>query len=273
VDILFTKKESIRPGAVSARWQKLGVKVIVPPADTTHESTNRIVIDGARYRFEDHHPRYLAPVGTVIRRANIMMFNGTLGKTFYPDGSIGNGGTPTGLLGTLHFDLKENGLLPITLTFRGTTAAMTAYPVDRFKPSGVTLSIDRSPCEEYVPQNGNGSVSLWLDAGKQHVLRRVRKMQQDRLVEQCDVSYRRDQTWGWVPASWVSSYYSDTGALRSTTEMKVLELRINTPHEDKEFDVVFPPGCEVYDGRDQKDYIVQPDGSLRPKPPPGRRGG
>jgi hypothetical protein len=82
-------------------------------------------------------------------------------------------------------------------------------------------------------------------------------------MEQTDIRYRHDATWGWLPDSWVQHAYLPNGVVLRTNRVDVLELRINEPQPAELFDITFPTGCLVLDQRESRptDYEVQPDGS------------
>jgi hypothetical protein len=243
----------------------------VPASEITIESINRLVIDGKQYRYEDNHSDQLLPAGTLLRLRRIGVSNGTVAKSFFSNDS-NKAGTPSGSIeeNAAHSPLKCYLLTPITLTFRGLDPAFCAYPVSEMQPSGVTLPIDGAPCQEYVVKYlDNGTISFWLDPGQDYVIRRTRLQRPKQPVVQNDIHYRRDETGGWVPTSWICCHYSPAGTLLTTEKVDVLDLRINEPQPAEQFDVSFPERSLVYDRRVHKEYRIQADGSMREVAPGG----
>ena len=148
------------------------------------------------------------------------------------------------------------------MSFRGSNPAICPRSITEMKPSGITLPIDWAPCQEHtITLNHRNMIEhLWLDPDKSYVIRRY-----EGGMGQIDIRYRRDDTWGWVPESWVQNEYSQTGVLRKTIAVDVLEMRINEPHPAELFDIRFPPGCVVHDigPMSYKVYRVLPDESMR----------
>ena len=273
-DIEFRLTEVIPRGAISEkalgkRQSKNGAPF--PAEETTIQSVNRLVIDGLRGRYEDNHPLLDYYPKRLVNKRSVSVTNGAMAKVFYPDG-MGRDTTPFGSIlndARTRF-IKSSVLAPITMTFRGLDRAMAPHSLANFTPSGTTLTIHGSPCEEFALQLPRRLVvRYWLDATRGYVVRRVRTQQQGRLLEQQDIEYRRHERWGWVPASWVATKYLPSGAVAQTLSVEVLSLRLNEPQPAERFEIQFPAGLRVEDQRTFRIYRVQPDGSLREDFPAG----
>jgi hypothetical protein len=254
--ITFKRTEFVPRGSIA---DATGSRALFPPDDVTLESVNLLVLDGEKYRYEDHHPVFW-PGGSWVRQDMVSAFNGSVAATFLPRGPSGSG-SPAG---TVYNGASDVALLPFTLaplglTLRWLNPALNPYRRRLMRPTGNTLPLDGAPCREYrldVP------LRLWLDPEKDYVVRRVRTG-----AQQLDVSYRR-VSGVWVPDSWVVSRLSQDGAALVMDKVEVLEVRLNEPQPAELFDLHFPPGCEVHDKRTTpaKNYVVEPDGSLRELP-------
>jgi hypothetical protein len=266
------KSTHVRHCTVDAKGSKSDValppvkpKNPVPPKETTLESIDYLVIDGEKIRFENNHPLWKLPEGTILRGSKISVFNGSLAKTLFPK-EIDGQGKPLGSIEKNAWleDIKTNVLTPLNITFRGLNPTITPYVVNDMKPSGITLPIEGSACMEHVIKlSMDMTVSFWLDSSKDYVLRRIRKLRQQKLIEQVDINYRQSDGFGLVPASWVINRFSPEGTVRTTNKVEVLKLQINDSHPSEQFEIEFPLETFVVDKRTNKEYRVQSDGRMR----------
>jgi hypothetical protein len=256
LDIEFKQVDFIPQGALSdAQPKTYGYKAPWPAKDVITESINRLVIAGEKVRFEYNHPVHInwhSPDGRLTQVNSIAVYDGTVGKVYYPRGLVGQG-NPTGQISNGRPPSLQPGVLtPIAMTYRGVHSVLTYHPVTGLRPVGNTLPIEWSPCQEYEYKfpGGNSAIHCWLDTDRDFVIRRW---------GQTDIRYQWHHTIGWVPNSWTNSETSVGIGLR---KVDVLKIRLNEPQPADLFDLQFPVGCDVYDGRDNKDYRVQSDGSM-----------
>jgi hypothetical protein len=269
VEVEFKWTEVVQKGSLVNSGHLVGVrassKATYPPTDTTLESVNRIVIDGDKVRFENNHLMWIGSDGQPIKSQSVALFNGSLGKVYYPIGIGATGATS----GRIERDGRSPGTkafipTPITMTFRGLDPAFVPHGFAEMKPTGVTLPIDESHCQEYaIKLSTTTERSFWLDPAKGFVVRRMCDRSNNKPTTQTDIQYRPDDVLGWVPESWVHTEYAPAGTVRKTARFGVTKARLNEPQPAELFDIQFPPGCEVYDSRNDKSYWVQPDGSMR----------
>jgi hypothetical protein len=173
----YRQSEEIAVGGISeGGLPPFDPKKPVPSEETTLESTNRLVMDGEKLRCETEHPLWSVPDGKFYRKKRVSVFDGSIAKTFQPNG-IGSDDTPTGVLpGEPRLnDVKSSVLLPVTLTIRGLNPAISPYPMGDIKLSGGKLPIDGTPCQEYVLEfSSDLTLSFWFDPAKDNALRRIR---------------------------------------------------------------------------------------------------
>jgi hypothetical protein len=266
LDIRFKQWDVVAAGVISEDAPPLPLlkpKGPVPEKATTLESINRWIIDGHRIRYEDNHPNWHLPSGNLIKRTEISLFNGSTAKIFYPNGFSGQEGPAAGLPSTSQLPQFASLLLtPITFTFRALTPDFSNW-LQEMKPTGVTQTINGAPCQEYVLKSTR---SLWLDPAQDYVVRRLSLQKKGQMVDQIDITYRPHEIAGWVPISWVHVQRGPSGAVRRTTTINILEIRVNDPQPPEQFDVVFPPGTTVIDSRNvavhgdsyDSDYVQTP---------------
>jgi hypothetical protein len=240
-------------------------KTTVPDKEMTIESTNRLVIDGVKVRIEDNHPRWLMPAGKLLETKQVGLFDGAIAKSFFSEG-LRDDGSPMGYILRDHEleQVKFIALIPITLTIRAFQPAIDPLPMGDMKPTGMTLPIGGVACQEYAMDYGTSThTTCWLDASKDYAVRRIRMQFRGRLSAQTDVTSYRHEDWGWIPTAWVCNQYSSAGAVLRADKMQVLELRVNGAQPAEQFELQFPSGTVVGDGRNGKFYRVEPDGSMR----------
>ena len=83
---------------------------------------------------------------------------------------------------------------------------------------------------------------------------------QGRLVTQVDITNKKDDVYGWIPASWKITWHGidqgkDVVTMRETVAVK--EYIINSPLNRNTFDIVFPAGTKVHDQRADTRYIEE----------------
>ena len=85
-----------------------------------------------------------------------------------------------------------------------------------------------------------------------------------RIVFKLDISYERDAVEGWYPAAWTGMSLFSSGRIAMQFTAKVANYEINPKIPRADFQLDFPPGTIVADGRfGNSHYIVKPDGTKR----------
>jgi hypothetical protein len=248
------------PVAAVARKRQEGVKTLVlelktitesspPLGEADGEKAMRYFIDGDRVRTEvewslTRRKYESAPLQRVA------VFDGTLEKCLFFDGP-----KPGGEIDEVH-SLPE----PIAIHYRGLRRGTGYCRLDHFAPTGKSTIIDGSACREYAAKDGE--TWLWFDPGRSFILKRLINGVGDHS-KQFDVRYREDRHNGWVLAGWTRTLRLPNLGLVQNQEAEVQNAEFNEPIPEVKFDIKFPPGIKVHDRRDERDYLVQPDGMLR----------
>lgn len=268
VEIVFKQTQVLARGGMSAGFSDLaGPGAVIPASEQTLQSTNRLVLDENKIRYEDHHPRWHFPDGKLLPTYSIGVFDGSLSKLLWPKG-MGGAERPTCDISTTPEAYAKLAVLtPLMIQFRGLNEQVAPYPVSTIKTTGATLPIEGAICQEWVVAAQSYKMTFWLDPTQDYITRRMRKERSDNQVEQTDVAYEKNAACGWVPRSWVRSRYSSSGNLWESTKSEVVKLVLNETHSSDEFVFQLPPEWHVYDQRTQKEYLVQPDGTMRERIP------
>jgi hypothetical protein len=225
---------------------KTTTKSSFPLNEADGEKTIRVFIDGDRVRLEQgwsaSRQRFeSAPLQRVA------VFDGTLEKCLIFDESA-----PRGEVDDEH-SLPE----PIRILYRGLSQGTGYCRLDHFSRTGKSTIIDGSTCREYAAKDNE--IRLWFDSDRGFMLKRLT----DGDSAQLDVRYRDDGHNGWVLAGWTKALRLRSLGMDQSQEVEVRKAQFNEPLPKVEFDLRFPAGTRVHDLRDERDYLVQPDGTLR----------
>jgi hypothetical protein len=188
----------------------------------------------------------------------VWLYDGSTSTTFYPK-VAGDTGSRFSIVNARQHDYGSPLLVPIAYTFRALSPRLFSLGMTGMKPTGASTSIDGVQCEEYR----FNTHSHYLDPNQDFVVRRIQDASPNRLSRQYEIQYRQDGAKRWVPVAWQYKDYSPDGELRGTITVDVTRMRINEPVPPGEFEIKFPEGTWVHDQRDEKNYQVQADGSLR----------
>jgi len=74
------------------------------------------------------------------------------------------------------------------------------------------------------------------------------------------IKYQKDRIYGWVPSGWTCEW---SGPTRSTLECKVTKFEINEQAPPDTFTAKFPAGTAVLDEVNNRQFLIQNDGSKR----------
>jgi hypothetical protein len=267
VDVRFTVSEFVVKGSYTALAAETpgpgrATNATIPPNDTTIESDNRLIIDGNRVRFENNHPQWQLPEGSLNRKPLISVANDKLGKVLFTQG-IGSGSEVNGIVRpTARSDeVRHYMLVPLLMHFRGADSLLCPYPVESLKSTARRFSIAGKEYQEYLYSASKDMDIEALYSCDTYHLYRLRKLRRGIPSEQYEVAARQDGG-ELVPFSWARTEYDTHGKVRKVATITISSLVLNAAHQSDEFDLSFPPGCLVHDQRHKptKEYRVHESG-------------
>ncbi len=265
VEVKFGIKEFWPKGSLKYLDDRIAMaNAVLPPADATLESVNRLVLDGNRVRFEDNHPTWEVRTGQINRTPRLRVRDDTVSVSFRPT-DPGGKSDPRGTIypPSVVPDLALWTVAPLMMAFRGADEQLSRVVVSNFKPAGAKLMIDGTLCDEFVRDNRRPKEVAWLDPGKDHVIRRIVALNQEGKVgRKCDIQYDRSESGLWVPKSWVHTAFSPNGEVTVALTADVRSVTIGGTRPAEEFDTTLPAGTNLYDGRNRKRFTVTPSGSM-----------
>ncbi len=258
----FWAKGSVS-GANSFPMPNMTETVVIPKLDTTIESNNVLEFSDNMVRVELNHPSFHLPSGELAEKLKVFVTNGEFAKNYHPHG-VGPAEQHTGIIkSNLEVDGKAIWLA-IAVNARGLVKSITPYPIADSKPSGETLRIDGKSCQLYSSRTGSDRlVEFWIDPQSDYIVRRIRWSKSSRVDEQLDIQFKDESASPRLPSSWTRTNFDAAGHVKRTMTGTVTAVRINSPIPKEDFEVVFPPGCRVYDQRTNKDYRIESDGDMR----------
>lgn len=216
---------------------------------------NKVVIQDQKIRVEDNNPTMSSGQG-FFRMNRIAVFDGAVLHEILPNG-ISAGEPPLVVRQGQSAKPKVYRNLPVTMFFRGLQPVADESRFAEIKPTGQTEVIDGSACVVWEYRNGEFVSRYSFDPAKSFTL--VRVQSKNSLTT---ISYRKDDTWGWLPTGW-KSHQTPEGKTAYHYECEITNLVINAPVADNQFKVVYPPGSNLHDEDTKQDFIVETDGSLR----------
>ncbi|MFO0810874.1 MAG: hypothetical protein U0746_19775 [Gemmataceae bacterium] len=264
VEVVFGIKEVWTKGSLKFLDPEVArSNAVLPPTDTALESVNRLVLDGNKVRFEDNHPTWFLPQGRIDRTPRLRVRDDQVSVMSDLADAKRKSASRGAIYGPSVVPYAGTWTVaPLMITFRGADDQLSLVVVSKIKPAGVKVTIDGSQCDEYLQANGRSKRLVWLDPEKDHVVRRTTTLYPEgKLWSKCDIQYNRSPTGMWVTKSWVTTTFSPNGEVIATLMADVRSVVIgNRP--DEEFDTTLAPGTGVYDGRNRKQYVVEPGGAM-----------
>jgi hypothetical protein len=273
VDVRFESTQTYGAGTMPASLNGLqGGSARTPAKTTVLKSTNRVVLDPKRFRYEDNHPVWTLPEKIFARVEKIHIDDGQTLRTSTLDYSR----ALTTARGTINQSQHSNFLrlteaLPILLTSRGSSIFYSGNWLTEIKPTGRAHLISNVSCQEFIHSKGSLSTYYWLAPSQDFVIRRIVATAGTKAARQWDIDYElaKDESGIWFPSTWRLSTYSRENELIYGLSGKVIECTLNRPSDDNDFDLQFHIGAAVYDNRDNKEFRVDSSHQLIPWQPPG----
>jgi beta-lactamase regulating signal transducer with metallopeptidase domain len=91
--------------------------------------------------------------------------------------------------------------------------------------------------------------SHWLDPARDYLPLREHQTHNGEDSARCDIVYRADPTYGWIPVGWREEFVGEGGASLDALTDTVTGFSINQPIPASEFTIEAPPGAQINDDR------------------------
>ncbi|HUE72397.1 MAG TPA: hypothetical protein VMP01_16045 [Pirellulaceae bacterium] len=163
--------------------------------------------------------------------------------------------------GNIHAGTNRNDMRirsPIVLHWRA------LCPVnDQIKPGELKLvstdeKIGKVRCLLLQKPHGTrgGIESFWVAPDQDMAILRRTTTQPGRLTSETDVTFKFDAKLGWIPANWIRKGYKQDGSVLGTYKATVVTTEVNPDVPKETFDILWPPGTEVYDSVARRKFYV-----------------
>ncbi len=253
-------------GAGAARLKLMGVRPgeIIPPDDYSYDIPSSFSLSGDNVRYVEIDRRWSASDHVFVTSRYESVFNGTVAKTYYPQGTP-PATWPIGFVHKedAHADARSISLRPCLLAFRASESKLRPFDVREFQSLGGKAVIDGKPCVELRRQNGNYAERFWVDPARDYVVVRCLETVNESLVGKMTIQYRADQGAGWVPTKWEHQSLSPDGRVLVSTNAVVSHYEINAHVPASDFEITFAPGTRVSDMKEKTEYVVKEGGGQR----------
>ncbi len=220
--------------------------------DPTHVQILRrtkVSIDGIRVRWED----FGAPENSQTPAHPFAVFasNGNVSYSFFMPLSERSGFTyPTGTVlhspvCAMYASINSSPIRFVVAKFVSEAPAIKLKEL-RVHPDRVEVQSIRCVVVSEGKTNEPGT-DYYLDPGKDFAIVRSQFFfpDRERLRQQIEFAYRRDEKHGWLPTGWTISLFSKDKTADEVRSSRVLSWESNPKFRDDEFDITFPPGTKI----------------------------
>ena len=204
--------------------------------------------------------------GKLVKR--ISAFNGELTQILNPKGVVPN---DRGYINSAAnfgdvFSLPLRGLM---IAFRPLETTDLGRRKGRMRLLDASVDIDGRDVRVLEKDIDDSELSdtfklvVYVDTERDHIPLRYTELVGGQLAVQVDIGYTQDSNEGWVPSHWNCVMLSGSKDIRFASKGKVLSYSINEDFPESTFEIDFPVGTLVTDGRqDNRLFRKMENGSL-----------
>lgn len=242
-------------------------RLVVPPETTTYDTSFSMTMDGDKLRYFSSNftltteGKLVPQKGTTVSTSVGVKDLQEPGATSYPRGNIlppvadGLSITAPGQVALL---LTFRPLHPATIYFRNVARRYVVVP-------GRSVFAERScvQLKEVGTDPRFPITSVWLDPERDFVVVRMVQDSPTGPLSQLTFEEFRQTENGWVPLKWTKTSLNSDGSVSTSCRASVRHFTLNVLMDEKEFELEFPPGTWVTDGREKTRYILKEGGEKR----------
>jgi hypothetical protein len=197
-------------------------------------------------------------------------FDGSISKSF--NVQVPDAVHPRGNINTIRLnqDADSNFCVAIQLAFRAFHPDMGRFEEDKMQVIDEKSYIRGRECIIIEQRKPAYVARCWVDPSRDYAIVRYAMVFDGFPAYQCDVEYKKDNVFGWIPESWHNVLMNTNVKPARLSDDRVVQVKsfvINGPVEDREFQLDFPPRTEVKDWIKDQWFIVLDDGSKRVETP------
>jgi hypothetical protein len=235
---------------------------VEPPEDTTNVISRSFAFDGERMRYAWKGAVWhfeLERFDTVDHQS---AFDGTASKTLayyggigqdYPQGAVVD---DSGMLNRTLWNLK-----PIVLAYRPLDSTLVWFEEGELRITMTGVAVDDRPCVVLESHGPRREVTLWVDPSRDFHVVRYEYAERGNLKSHFEVRYHHAGADGWVPERWEHLTVGPGRKPAMLWSGSVDRFAINPAIDISEFQIEFPVGALVWDGRTNQSFLVREDGA------------
>lgn len=269
VALKWTAREWFARGGVSESLPPIYLKEsklsIQPPQDTAFTVPYHLTLDANQVRAGYRGWQWYMTEGRYNATRWVAAYDGKLSRECYleregeqrwPRGSVIQKGAFAGA--------RYGFLRPPFVFFRALEREHAGFDLGSFTCTGAKVKVRGVTCLELQQRYLTGTLHLWVDEARDHVVVRQQSLSNGVPSLQIDYDYKEDGRWGWLLSGWELSSMGRGGRITETSKVQVTETKLNQQLEDQRVgELIFPPGSLIMDNVDRTQYIVRDDGSNR----------
>jgi hypothetical protein len=176
----------------------------------------------------------------------------------YPCVQITKGGNSGSII------LSNVQLLPVIMAYRPLDATLGVFKRQDLLMSGDEGIVDGRNCIVLRQESADSKNTIWVDVARDYLPIRYFTTRRGRITKQVEVSYSKDERFGWVPSSWNILLFDTEGHLWQSFSATKVECEFNQEIPDQAFEVTYPVGTWVNDYPNKETYLLLKNGKKRP---------
>ncbi len=250
----FTKREK------AAEWVKIRVKTIstlpkglevsklvpgtfYPSEESVFEGEMALNLGPTKWRLSQTAQGIDSAKEKVVKRSDIIAFDGSIGKVFQP---VGPRGLPLGII----VDASQKNP-PQTLWAKALFLSFRPLQSGLVRKGALKITheafIGNRPCLVLeTERTGNSRWTMWVAKSPEFAVLRYSFLYDGQIQGLCEFSYRDKNTF---PEKWECTSLQSNGRLNERVAATVVELSVGKRLSDKDLELEFPKGTVVQDMR------------------------
>lgn len=240
-----------------------------PPEDLVFDRPVKLLLDGERLRYSYENKAWRSKEKRYVLSPHTSTFDGET-SVIYNEAGVNP--FPTGVINAEKWN-ADSGIYhqrPLLMTFRAFNSRMSRIDTEQLRMLDQRALVQGRNCRilEQIKGRSDNRVLYYVDPERDCTILRFTEERGGRLECQIDISYIRDEQFGWIPNSWSLVWERLKEAGPETIRATVNRYAINPVLDIERFRVEFPPGTWVTDGRTTPSsmHLVKEDGKSRPIP-------
>jgi hypothetical protein len=257
-------------GSIISTLEGGGVEhaITEPRSDMKANQRSLLVVDGSSMRYERQGMEWADAIKDTAPQTMISTFDGRQSKQLFKRDReddlvhsrafVNNNGK--------HPEAHNLYLSPIIRHFRPISSDFGVIHPTQLVSAGPDEVVRGLKCHVLKDPNSDNlrSCKFWVASEQGMAIVRYVSYFQDRVENQAEITFRKDDILGWIPAKWSAVRMGGKGAQVLDSCAMVLErCEVNLAVPAGTFDVAFPAGTEVIDYPKRKTFLVKPGGSWR----------